>query len=120
MAFNKLVAAKKLFRSPLTKLVAAVSAGMFKGGALLDLNYFEDKDAEVDFNFVMTEGGEFVEIQGAGEESTFTEMEFASLMALGKQGIKELCELQKAAIRQTDVEPTPNQLGDLADFFKKK
>ena len=120
MAFNKLVAAKKLFRSPLTKLVAAVSAGMFKGEALLDLNYFEDKDAEVDFNFVMTEGGEFVEIQGAGEESTFTEMEFAALMTLGKKGIRELCELQKAAIRQTDVEPTPNQLGDLADFFKKK
>jgi ribonuclease PH len=120
MAFNKLVAEKKLFRSPLTKLVSAVSAGMFKGEALLDLNYFEDKDAEVDFNFVMTETGEFVEIQGAGEESTFTDLEFASLMRLGKLGIANLCELQKAAIRATDVEPSPNQLGDLADFFKKK
>jgi len=69
---------------------------------------------------VMTESGEFVEIQGAGEESTFTETEFAKLMVLGKKGISELCALQKAAIRTTDVEPTPNQLGDLADFFKKK
>ena len=120
MAFNKLVAEKKLFRSPLTKLVSAVSAGMFKGEALLDLNYFEDKDAEVDFNFVMTETGEFVEIQGAGEESTFTDLEFASLMRLGKLGIANLCELQKAAIRAVDVQPSPNQLGDLADFFAKK
>ena len=73
----------------------------------------------MDFNFVMTGHGEFVEIQGAGEENTFTETEFAALLTLGKKGIKDLCELQKAAIRSTDVEPTPNQLGDLADFFKK-
>ncbi|MDB6070098.1 MAG: ribonuclease, partial [Verrucomicrobiales bacterium] len=118
--FNKLVAAKKLFRSPLTKYVAAVSAGMFKGEALLDLNYYEDKDADVDFNFVMTETGEFVEIQGAGEESTFTEVEFASLLTLGKKGIAELTALQKAAVRAVEEVPSPNQLGDLADFFKKK
>ncbi len=123
LAFNKLVAAKKLFRSPLTTLVAAVSAGMFKGEALLDLNYYEDKDAEVDFNFVMTESGQFVEIQGAGEESTFSETDFAALMRLGKQGIADLCQLQRAviqaAVQAADTAPSPNQLGDLADFFKK-
>ncbi|MDB6134427.1 MAG: rnaseph: ribonuclease ph [Verrucomicrobiales bacterium] len=98
IAFNKLVAAKKLFRSPLTKLVAAVSAGIYENEAVLDLNYLEDKDASVDFNFVITENGEFVEIQGAGEESTFTEQQFAELMVLGKQGIAELITLQRQAI----------------------
>lgn len=120
MAFNKLVAAKKLFRSPLTKLVAAVSAGIYQKQAVLDLNYVEDKDAAVDFNFVLTDSGEFVEIQGAGEESTFTEQEFAELMVLGKKGIAELIELQRQAIRACEPEPAPNQLGELADFFKKR
>ncbi|MES2709583.1 MAG: ribonuclease PH [Verrucomicrobiota bacterium] len=136
IAFNKLVAAKKLFRSPLTKLVAAVSAGIYRDEAVLDLNYVEDKDASVDFNFVLTEGGEFVEIQGAGEESTFTEAQFAELMILGKKGIAELIEHQRAAIRASEPQaaapnppapnrpalnqPATNQLGDLADFFNKR
>ncbi len=120
IAFNKLVAAKKLFRSPLTKLVAAVSAGICKGEAVLDLNYEEDKDAAVDFNFVLTEKGEFVEVQGAGEESTFTEAEFGQLLTLGKKGVTDLIELQRAAIRATESPPAPDQLAGLADFFKKK
>ncbi len=120
IAFDKLVLAKKIFRSPLTKMVAAVSAGIFKKEALLDLNYVEDKDAEVDANFVMTEDGHFVEIQGAGEESTFTGEQFTQLQALGQKGIKELCELQKTAVRATQAEAGKDDLKGLADFFAKR
>ncbi len=119
IAFDKLVAAKKVFRSPLTKLVAAVSAGIFKKEALLDLDYSEDKDAEVDANFVMTEDGAFVEIQSAGEESTFSSDQFTALLEQGKRGIAELCRLQREAIRSTQGTPSTDQLQALASFFKK-
>lgn len=120
LAFDKLAAARKIGRSPLTKFVAAVSAGIFKGEALLDLNYPEDKDAEVDANFVMTEDGEFVEIQGAGEESTFTVAQFTALQALGAKGIAELCALQKAAVNATREKADTGGLQGLADFFAKR
>jgi ribonuclease PH len=120
LAFDKLVAAKKIFRTPLTKMVAAVSAGIFKNEALLDLNYVEDKDAEVDANFVMTEDGAFVEIQSAGEESTFTAAQFTALQALGAKGITELCALQKAAVNATREKADEGGLKGLADFFAKR
>lgn len=117
LAFDKLLAAKKIWKSPLTKMVAAVSAGICGGHALLDLNYVEDKDAEVDANFVITEDGNFVEIQGAGEESTFTGAQFTDLLALGQKGIRELCELQKAAIRATQPSAGSDDIKALANFF---
>jgi ribonuclease PH len=120
IAFDRLVEEKKLFRSPLTKLVAAVSAGIFKEEALLDLNYVEDKDAEVDANFVMTETGEFVEIQSAGEESTFTPAQLTALLELGRKGVEELTALQRAAIRATQTEATTDQMAALADFFARR
>ncbi len=120
IAFDKLVAKKKVFRSPLRKMVAAVSAGIFKNEALLDLNYLEDKDAEVDANFVMTEDGEFVEIQGAGEEATFSGSQFNDLLALGQKGIRELCELQKAAVRATRPNASGEDLKGLADLYLKR
>jgi ribonuclease PH len=120
IAFNRLVEEKKLFRSPLTKLVAAVSAGIFKNEALLDLNYVEDRDAAVDANFVITESGEFVEIQSAGEETTFSPDQLASLLALGQKGIAELIALQQAAIRATQSEATTDQVSALADFFARR
>lgn len=120
IAFDKLVAAKKIFRSPLRKYVAAVSAGIFKKEALLDLNYLEDKDAEVDANFVMTEDGDFVEIQGAGEESTFTGAQFEQLTALGRKGIAELCVLQKEAVNATREKASTTDLASLAGLFAKK
>jgi ribonuclease PH len=120
IAFDKLVAAKKIFRSPLSKMVAAVSAGIFKNEALLDLNYVEDKDAEVDANFVMTEDGAFVELQGAGEESTFSADQFAQLLALGKKGITELCALQRSAVRSTQTDAAGEDIKALADFFARK
>src|ERR1700710_2895607 len=79
LACRALVEAKLLKALPIRKLVAAVSVGLFKGETLLDINYVEDKDAEVDMNLVVTEDGQFVEVQGSGEESTFSEEQFATM-----------------------------------------
>jgi ribonuclease PH len=76
--------------SPLLDAVAAVSVGMVGGVPMLDLPYSEDVEAEVDMNLVMTGSGKFVEIQGTGEEATFSEEELSQLIALGKKGIREL------------------------------
>lgn len=98
IAFNRLLEKGVLIQQPLKKKVSAISVGIFKGQALLDLNYLEDRDAEVDCNLVMTEDGQFVEIQGSGEEATFSESQLQQMLTLGKKGIKELCELQQQAI----------------------
>jgi ribonuclease PH len=78
--------------------VAAISCGVFASQPVIDLDYLEDSSAETDANFVMTGSGGIVEIQGTAEGTPFTEEEFGSLMALAKNGIAELVELQKAAI----------------------
>ncbi|MEK0449296.1 MAG: hypothetical protein RL088_1564 [Verrucomicrobiota bacterium] len=98
LACKKLMAAGLIKEWPIKQLVAAVSVGMFNGEALLDLNYIEDRDAAVDMNVVMTESGQFVELQGSGEESTFSEAEMAALLALAKKGIGELFDGQRAII----------------------
>ena len=100
LAFEKLIAKGMLSKSPLTKLVAAVSVGVCDGVPLLDLNYLEDRDAAVDMNVVLTEDGQFVEIQGSGEETTFSDGELASMLALGKEGIASLIESQRAVLQQ--------------------
>lgn len=108
IAFEKLVSEGKLAASPLRELVAAVSAGVVGGQACLDLDYAEDKEAAVDFNFVLTESGRFVEVQGSGEEATFSHDEFEALVALGKKGVSDLIEAQRKAIRMAlaaDGEP---------------
>ena len=96
LAVQKLLDAKKIAENPLVDSVAAVSAGIFGGQALLDLNYFEDKDAEVDANIVMTGRGQFVEVQGSGEETTFSGDQLQSLLGLAQTGLKELASLQSA------------------------
>ncbi len=96
LAVQKLIDAKKLAANPLSDSVAAVSVGVFAGRELLDLNYVEDKDAEVDFNIVMTGQGQFVEVQGSGEEATFTHAQLQSLIGLAQNGLKELASLQTA------------------------
>ena len=98
LAVRQLLARKLIQRSPIRKLVAAVSVGVVHGEPRLDLNYLEDKDATVDMNLVMTDDGQFVEIQGAGEESTFSEAQLAAMLALGKKGIAALLAAQSAAI----------------------
>ena len=94
LAVQKLMDARKLSENPLTDSVAAVSAGVFGGTSLLDLNYIEDKDAEVDANVVMTGRGQFVELQSSGEESTFSQEQLQSLLVLAQKGLKELSALQ--------------------------
>jgi len=85
-------------RSPLKQSVAAISVGIVEGAPVLDLDYREDVDAAVDMNVVMTGDGRFVEIQGTGEEATFSDKELAALLKLARGGIADLVELQKAAL----------------------
>ena len=99
LAFEKMVRAKALPKSPLTGLVAAVSVGVVGGVPLLDLNYVEDKDATVDMNLVMTDQFQFVEVQGSGEEASFSDEELQSMLALGKEGIRTLLNAQRTAIQ---------------------
>lgn len=98
LACRRLLAEKKITESPLKKLVAAVSAGVRNGIALLDLDYEEDKAVTVDFNLVATESGEFVEVQGAGEEATFSRAEMDEMLRLGARGIGELIDAQRAVL----------------------
>jgi len=91
--------AREMLQKPiLSDHVAAVSAGIFRGLPVLDLDYSEDVEAHTDANFVMTGSGGIVEIQGTAEAAPFTEAEFASLFELAKGGIARLIELQKLAI----------------------
>ena len=78
------------------KLVAAVSAGILNGQAMLDLNYEEDKLVTVDFNLVATEDGEFVEVQGSGEEATFSGSQLDEMLDLARKGIAALIGAQRA------------------------
>jgi ribonuclease PH len=98
LAVRRLVAEGKLAASPLSHPVAAISAGVVNGQPMVDLCYTEDVAAAVDMNVVMNEAGEFIELQGAGEEATFTESELGALLALGKGSIRRLFELQRAAL----------------------
>ncbi len=98
LACRDLITKGQITRSPLKGLVAAVSVGLVEGRAVLDLDYIEDKDAAVDFNVVLTEEGRFVEVQGAGEESTFSEEEFHRLVNLGKKGVRDLIVQQRAVL----------------------
>ena len=98
LACRKLMAEGKIKQWPIKQLVTAVSVGIVNGVALLDLCYVEDKDAAVDLNVVMTEGGHFVEVQGSGEESTFSEAELNTMLGLARGGIEELVTKQRAVI----------------------
>lgn len=94
LAVQKLIDEKSLAENPFSDSIAAVSVGIYKGEPVLDLPYIEDRDASVDFNVVMTGKGEFVELQGSGEEATFTDDELAKLIVLAKKGIRELSTMQ--------------------------
>lgn len=96
LAVQKLLDEGVLKENPFTDSVAAVSVGVYQGEPVLDLPYLEDRDASVDCNVVMTGKGAFVELQGSGEEATFSEEELGSLIVLAKKGIKELSSLQAA------------------------
>ena len=95
LACRKLVEDGVLPKLPLTGMVSAVSVGIWEDEPILDLAYLEDSSAIVDANFVMTDKGEFVEIQGTGEGRPFTKEELTRLMALAKKGTAKLCREQK-------------------------
>jgi ribonuclease PH len=96
LAVQKLIDQKKLAENPVTDSIAAVSVGILENRELLDLAYVEDKDAEVDFNVVMTGRGQFVEIQGTGEEATFSHDQLQGLLALAQKGLKQIAAEQTA------------------------
>ncbi len=97
-AFYGLLSRNEIEKMPVKAFVSAVSVGIGKGEAILDLCYEEDSSADVDMNIVMTNKGEFVEIQGTGEEATFTRDELMNLISLASKGCEELYKLQREAL----------------------
>lgn len=99
-AFRYARKAKLIRENPFTAAVAAVSVGRVNGRVLLDLDYTEDVGAEVDMNVAMTDAGEFIEVQGTGEEATFTRKELDRMLRAAEKGIRELLTLQQRALRR--------------------
>ena len=91
---------KSINGDPLQKMVAAVSVGVFQNVAVLDLDYAEDRDAQTDMNVVMTENGEFIEVQGTAEGSPFSENQLIQMINLAKYGIADLLEIQRKALSE--------------------
>ncbi len=98
LAFRTMQANNVITKSPLIGQVAAVSCGLVEGAAVLDLDYAEDSEADADANFVLTDGGGIVEIQGTAEKAPFSEAQFTELMRLARVGTGRLYELQRAAL----------------------
>lgn len=101
LACRRLVDEKKLAELPIKTLVAAISVGVIDGVPVLDLNYEEDKAVTVDLNLVATEEGALVEVQGAGEEATFSHEQLLQMLSLGQKGIAELVEAQRRVLAAT-------------------
>ncbi len=104
LACAALRARGQLTRWPLHNLVAAVSVGAVDERLLLDLDYEEDRNAAVDMNLVMTSNGAFVELQGAGEEATFSRGDLDKMIALGEAGIQQLIASQRDLLRSCIVD----------------
>ena len=98
LAVQTMLTKGQITENPLKGHVAAISAGIFEGVPVIDLDYLEDSNSETDMNFVMTSDGRFVEIQGTAEGEPFTENEMAQMTALAKSAIAQIIELQKAAL----------------------
>lgn len=98
LAVRKLIEEGKLAASPITNPVAAVSVGIVQQQVLLDLCYVEDSVAEVDMNLVMTGAGDFIELQGTGERSTFSQVQLDAMLNAGRNGLTRLIQLQEAAL----------------------
>ena len=98
-ALAKMVQKKTLTRMPIIDQVAAISCGILKDDPLLDLDYEEDSNAEVDANFVMTGSGTLVEIQATAEKGSFGDEAFGNMLKLARDGIEELIKMQKVALK---------------------
>ena len=98
MALNKLIKNGTLSPAVLKRQVAAISVGLLKDEALLDLNYREDVDADVDFNVVATAAGDLIEVQGTAEAEPFARNQLDQLVDVALAGIKDLTEMQWNAL----------------------
>lgn len=100
LACNRLVSEGKLPKTPVLRRIAAVSVGVLASEVLLDLDYPEDRDAEVDLNLVMTGELEFIELQASGEENVFDDQQLAQMLDYGKRGITELVARQEEILSE--------------------
>ena len=98
-AVQTLLDSKAIDKNPLTGQVASVSVGIYKGTPVLDLDYPEDCNAETDMNVVMSDAGDFIEVQGTAEGHPFNQEELNSMLALAKKGISELVSSQQQALK---------------------
>ncbi len=99
LAIQALMREKRLKENPIREFVAAVSCAIYQGKKIVDVDYVEDSNAQADVNFVMTESGGIVEIQGTAEDKPFAEKDFNELLELAKAAIKEIIQKQKAAVK---------------------
>jgi ribonuclease PH len=99
LALQQCVKYGMIKRMPIIDYVAATSVGILSGGAMLDLCYEEDSQAAVDMNVVMTGSGRFVEVQATAERDAFDDQQMARMIGLARNGIAELIEVQKRAVR---------------------
>ena len=98
LAIKKILKNGTLKENPLIGNVAGISVGVVNGVAILDLDYLEDSSADVDMNIVMGSSKEFIEIQGTGEEATYSRAQLNELLDLAEEGIEKLMELQNSII----------------------
>ena len=99
-ALSGLVKTSVIESIPVKDQIAAISVGMVEGVAMLDLDYSEDSAADVDMNIVMTGNGEFVELQGSGEEATFSPDQLAEMLSMAETGIQHLLKVQRTALNK--------------------
>jgi ribonuclease PH len=98
-ALNSMLRKKQIKTNPLKHMIAAISVGIYQGTPVLDLDYAEDSTAETDMNLVMNEDRGIIELQGTAEDGAFNAAELTEMMQLAQQGINEIIEIQKAALR---------------------
>ena len=122
LAIKKLLADEVIEENPLISNVAAISVGKLNSNLIVDLKYSEDSAAEVDMNVIMNKKGEFIEVQGTGEESTFTRKELNALLDLAENSINRIIALQDEIINQEPLKiflATGNQhkIEEIKDIF---
>ena len=102
LAMQRIVAAGKIKKNPLLGQVAAVSVGVYRGTAVLDLDYAEDSEAETDMNVVMNDAGRFIEVQGTAEGHAFSQEELSEMLALAQAGIAHIVQKQDEVLTAAD------------------
>ncbi len=103
LAVDKLYEAGKISENPIKNYIGAVSVGITEDGTVLDMCFKEDSKALVDMNIVMTDTGEYIEIQGTGEEASFSRRQLDDILAVGEKGIDEIIELEKYTLKDSKI-----------------